>query len=85
MFSHLKGDWPHLEGIGDPAALDAELARVRMDDNTVRLHAGIDYVTPADEHHGRGPATRRARTAGMKRPRHERLTHNRKHRPGSTP
>ena len=27
--------------------------------NGVRLHAGIDYVTPNDEHEGRGPAIRR--------------------------
>ena len=26
FFSHLKGDWPHLTGITDPAALDAELS-----------------------------------------------------------
>ena len=26
FFSHLKGDWPHLTEIRDPAALDAELA-----------------------------------------------------------
>ena len=29
FFSHLKGDWPHLTGITDPAALDSELARIR--------------------------------------------------------
>ena len=29
FFSHLKGDWPHLVEITDPAALDAELARIR--------------------------------------------------------
>ena len=64
FFSHLKGDWPHLTGITDPAALDTELARIRSEYNTVRLHAAIGYVTPDDEHHGRGPAIRRARTAG---------------------
>lgn len=85
FFSHLKGDWPHLEAIRDPAALDAELARVRIEYNTLRLHAGIDYVTPDDEHHGRGPAIRRARTSGMKRAQQQRLIYNRKHRPGSTP
>jgi putative transposase len=31
FFSHLKGDWPHLTGITDPAALDAELARIRRE------------------------------------------------------
>ena len=84
FFSHLKADWPHLTQIRDPAVLDAELARVRIEYNTVRLHAGIGYVTPDDEHHGRGPAIRRARAAGLKRAHQERVKHNRKHRPGST-
>jgi putative transposase len=85
FFGHLKHDWPHLENIRDPGVLDAELTRVRGDYNTVRLHAGIGYVTPDDEHHGRGPAIRRARVAGLKRARQERLEHNRKHRPEGTP
>ena len=34
FFSHLKGDWPHLTEIPDPAALDAELARIRTEYNT---------------------------------------------------
>ena len=54
FFSHLKGDWPHLTQIRDPACLDTELARVRREYNTVRLHAAIGYVTPDDGHHGRG-------------------------------
>ena len=62
FFSHLKGDWPHLVEIRDPAALDSELARIRGQYNTVRLHAAIGYVTPDDEHHGRG--ARRFRRAG---------------------
>jgi putative transposase len=77
FFSHLKGDWPHLTSITDPAALDTELARIRGEYNTVRLHAAIGYVTPADEHHGRGPAIRRARAAGMRRARAERIKQNR--------
>jgi putative transposase len=77
FFSHLKGDWPHLTGLTDPAALDAELARIRTEYNTVRLHASIGYVTPDDEHHGRGPAIRRARAAGMRRARAERIKQNR--------
>lgn len=85
FYSHLKGDWPHLTGIRDPAALDTELARVRIEYNTVRLHAGVGYVTPDDEHHGRGPAIRRARAAGLKQAHQQRLEHNRKHRPRSTP
>lgn len=77
FFSHLKGDWPHLTEITDPAALDSELHRIRTEYNTVRLHASIGYVTPDDEHHGRGPAIRRARAAGMRRARAERIKHNR--------
>ena len=80
FFSLLKGDWPHLTAITDPAALDAELARIRGDYNTRRLHAAIGYVTPDDEHHGRGPAIRRARTAGLKRARAQRIEHNRRSR-----
>jgi transposase InsO family protein len=77
FFSHLKGDWPHLTGITDPAALDTELARIRGQYNTVRLHASIGYVTPDDEHHGRGPGIRRARAAGMRRAHAERIKQNR--------
>jgi putative transposase len=75
-----KGDWPHLTSIADPAALDSELARIRHEYNTVRLHAGIGYVTPDDEHHGRGPRIRRARAAGMARARVERIKQNRRSR-----
>ena len=77
FYSHLKGDWPHLTTIGDPAVLDSELARVRREYNTVRLHAAVGYVTPDDEHHGRGPRIRRARAAGMRRARAERIKENR--------
>ncbi len=77
FFSHLKGDWRHLVEIRDPAVLDAELARIRTEYNTVRLHASIGYVTPDDEHHGRGPGIRRARAAGMRRAQAERIKQNR--------
>jgi putative transposase len=77
FYSHLKGDWPHLSTIRDPAVLDSELARVRRGYNTVRLHAAVGYVTPDDEHHGRGPQIRRARAAGMRRARAERIKENR--------
>ena len=83
FFSHLKGDWPHLTQIRDPAVLDSELARIRREYNTVRLHASIGYVTPDDEHHGRGPAIRRARAAGMRRARAERINENRARRQAS--
>jgi putative transposase len=81
FFSHLKRDWPHLLEIRDPAVLDTELHRIRTEYNTTRLHASIGYVTPDDEHHGRGPQIRRARAAGMRRARAERIEHNRRSRP----
>ena len=77
FFSHLKGDWRHLVEIRDPAALDTELARIRTEYNTVRLHASIGYVTPDDDHHGRGPGIRRARVAGMRRAQAARIKQNR--------
>ncbi len=80
FFSHLKGDWPHLTSISDPAALDSELARIQAEYNTVRLHAAIGYITPEDEHHGRGPAIRRARAAGMRAARAARIRENRRSR-----
>ena len=46
FFGHLKHDWPHLEAIDDPGVLAAELETVRINYNTIRLHAGICYVTP---------------------------------------
>lgn len=78
FFGHIKGEWPHLEAITDPAVLEAELARVRIEYNTVRLHAGVGYVTPDDEHHGRGPAIRRAREKGLREARQTRINENRK-------
>ncbi len=81
FFGHLKREWPHLLRIKDAAVLDTELARVRTLWNTVRLHEAIGYVTPDDEHHGRGPAIRRARTAGMRDARRGRIDYNRNHPP----
>jgi transposase InsO family protein len=65
FFGHLKGEHPHLDKIRDPWELEAELDALRLRYNTVRLHEGIGYVTPDDEHHGRGAAIRAARRAGM--------------------
>ena len=73
FFGHLKGEHPHLEKIADPGDLEAELDRLREHYNTVRLHEGIGYVTPEDEHHGRGEALRAARRAGLERARKDRL------------
>jgi len=80
LFSHLKAEWPHLEHITDPSELRAELARVRVEYNTIRLHAGIGYVTPDDEHEGRGPAIRTARRAGLHRARRARIAYHRNRR-----
>lgn len=77
LFGHVKGEWPHLERIRDPAELEAELARVRMQYNSVRLHAGIGYVTPDDEHHGRGEALRQARRDGLTQARLDRIAYRR--------
>lgn len=85
FFGHLKREWPHLTGIADPAVLETELARVRVEYNTVRLHEAIGYVTPDDEHHGRGPSIRRARKIGMKEARHDRIDYNRTHPPERSP
>lgn len=79
FFGHLKREWPHLERLTDPAVLDTELARIQVEWNTVRLHEAIGYVTPDDEHHGRGPGIRRARITGMKDARRQRIDYNRNH------
>jgi putative transposase len=78
LFGHIKGEWPHLDDITDPAALEAELARIRIDYNSVRLHEAIGYVTPDDEHEGRGEAIREARRQGLARARQQRLEHHRR-------
>ncbi len=61
----------------DPGELEVELDRVRTEYNTVRLHAGIGYVTPDDEHEGRGDALRKARAHGLARARIERINYRR--------
>ena len=73
FFGHLKGEFPHLEETRDPAELEAGLDRLRIHYNTIRLHEGIGYVTPGDEHHGRGPAIRAARRAGLDNARNARV------------
>src|SRR3954452_8827485 len=84
LFSHIKADWPHLDAIRDPAVLRAELASVRHQYNTQRLHAGIGYFTPDDEHAGRGPAIRAARRTGLYRARRLRVAYNRGKRQDTT-
>jgi putative transposase len=85
FFGHIKGEWPHLDRIEDPAVLRAELELVRVEFNTVRLHAGIGYVTPDDEHEGRGPAIRRARRDGLAAARARRVDYHRQQRQPQSP
>jgi putative transposase len=80
LFGHVKAEYPHLLTIRDPVTLRAELAQVRAHYNGVRLHAGIGYVTPDDEHAGRGEAIRKAREAGLEQARQRRLAWRRAHR-----
>ena len=77
LFGHVKTEWPHLEKITDPGDLEAELARTRAEYNGVRLHASIGYVTPDDEHEGRGEALRLRRRHGLEQARQERLDYRR--------
>jgi putative transposase len=77
LFAHVKGEWPHLEKIRDPGELEAELERVRTEYNTVRLHAAIGYVTPDDEHQGRGEGIRQARRNGLAAARENRIAYRR--------
>lgn len=77
---HVKAEYPHLLAIRDPATLRAELAVSRAHYNGVRLHAGVGYVTPNDEHEGRGEAIRKARQAGLEQSRLRRLAWHRQRR-----
>lgn len=65
LWGHIKAENPHLVTITEPEILAAELERVRCGYNTVRLHEAIGYVTPDDEHQGRGVAIRQARHDGL--------------------
>ena len=80
FFGHLKTENPHLDTITDPGVLRAELDHLRGHYNTVRLHEGIGYVTPDDEHHGRGPAIRKARRDGLEQARRNRVATRRQTR-----
>jgi putative transposase len=77
LFGHVKAEWPHLLAIRDPATLRSELEIVRARYNGVRLHAGIGYVTPDDEHEGRGNQIRKAREVGLEAARLRRLAYHR--------
>ena len=75
LFGHVKTEWPHLEKITDPNTLRAELDIARHDYNTRRLHASLGYVTPDDEHQGRGQRIRQARQDGLNRARLTRIAY----------
>ena len=79
FLGHLKTEAPQLTAIADPAALGAELDAIRIHYNSMRLHAGIGYVTPDDEHQGRGAHIRLARAEGLRRARRRRIAYHRKH------
>ncbi len=88
LWGHVKAEWPHLCSITDPAVLGAELERVRLEYNQVRLHEAIGYVTPNDEHEGRGERIRQARVDGLARAAQARKDHRRNtddHRPEPRP
>jgi putative transposase len=80
----IKIENPYLLAIEDPATLRAELAVVRAHYNSVRLHQGIGYVCPSDEHEGRGEAIRKAREAGLEQARLRRLARHRAERDDTT-
>lgn len=77
LFGHIKREWPHLSKIDDPAVLRVELEVVRDRYNAVRLHEGIGYVTPDDEHEGRGATIRQARKQGLADARQRRIAYHR--------
>ena len=82
---------PHLTLITDPAALEAELARVRGEYNTVRLQAGIGYedpttsITAADPRSGAPdpPGCAARRRSGSSRIERRSHDHRGDHRPRS--
>lgn len=77
FFGHLKGEFPHLDLIADIDVLRAELDIRRHHYNHVRLHASIGYVTPDQQHRGRGKAVRAARKKGLAQARQLRIEYNR--------
>lgn len=77
LIGHLKTENPYLTRLTDPHALAHELDDRRDFYNQVRLHAGVGYVTPSEEHDGRGVAIRAARQQGLARARQARLNYHR--------
>lgn len=61
-----------------------EIAGTRVHYKTVRLHQGVGYVTPDDEHEGRVESIRKAREAGLEQARLQRLARHRAEREDAT-
>jgi hypothetical protein len=72
--------------LDDPKVLRGELAVIRSHYNGVRLHAGIGYVCPDDEHEGRGQASAKPGRPGSRMPASDASPtidpNARQHRPG---
>ena len=77
LWGHIKAENPHLLAITEPDVLGAELDRVRRHYNTVRLHEAVGYVTPNDEHEGRGDKIRQTRRDGLQAADTARRAHHR--------
>ena len=69
----LKTEQPRLELSDDIDVLRAELETRQQRCNTIRLHAGIGYVTPDQEHRGQPDTIRAARRDGLDRARRQRI------------
>ena len=76
LFGHVKHEHPHLERISDIAVLRAELDTVAHHYNEVRLHAGIGYVTPGQQHRGEGETVPQARHDGLEHARRQRIAYH---------
>ncbi len=81
LWGHIKAENPYLLAITKPADLAVELERVRHHYNNTRLHESIGYVTPNDEHQGRGEAIRQARISGLATADTNRRNHHRNTKP----
>jgi putative transposase len=55
------------------------LSKSALSDLLDALHAGIGYVTPDDEHSGRGAQLRKARRQGLEWARRRRIAYHPKH------
>jgi transposase InsO family protein len=78
FFEHLKTEHPHLDQLANPAEMRRELDCLQKQYNTLRLHQGIGYVTPDDEHHGRGEAIHQTRADGLAKARADRIAARRR-------